>query len=858
MAKYLVKYDEWTEVTEQTGTIQNIDDGCPVEVSEVQAAGSGIILYPWEMKPFSNVQLYIRGYNKNPLPTEVRVVPFEVGQGGGGGGGSYVLPTATATRLGGVKIGNGITVAADGTISATGGAGISNWAQNTSYPLGVYVTYNNDLYLCTTAHTSTTTFDSSKWKKIGCDGCKIEAWATNTAYDAGDYVTYQNDLYLCVNQHTSGSTFDPTKWKLIGGTGSGIEFWAANTDYVAGNYVTYQNNLYLCTTAHTSGSTFDTSKWKMIGGESGGIDFWSANTDYVFGDYVTYQNKLYLCKTAHTSTSTFDSTKWQEIGELPIANTSTLGGVKIGKGISVASDGTISWSGIPVWAAAMAYSAGEYVTYNDDLYLCTTAHTSGATFDAAKWKKIGDLPIASSSTLGGVKIGAGITVAADGTISVDGAGGSISEWKTATAYDIGDYVTFYNYGRQEWQDDTAYSAGDFVTNGGDLYKCIVSHISGSIFANDLAANKWVQVPREGGLYICVKAHTSDDFHDDFIVDGKWVAIRNGIDFWSTTKHYEVGQYVTVPDDYKHDEWQANTAYAIGDFVKVYNRDKSEWATGTSYAVGDYATMGKALYRCETAHTSTSFANDVAAGDWTLVDTIVEQFSCLDSHTSSNSFATDFAAGKWKIETPQMETCVCLQEHISDDFAANLAAGKWQSVGGKAVEIARAWAVGINSPDDMPDSKSPNGKTQSSRTWALQSEDWAVSSGSPDNETDTDSPTGKTQSSKTWALSSKKSASDAEGFAEQTALLSAPYAYDATATYSYPDVVAYTDGFTYRCVGQNVTGVDPSTDPASWVCLMRVTTSVFEYDDFSDLMPVVNPVANANWEIDGNGDIEPAA
>jgi len=36
---------------------------------------------------------------------------------GGGGGGTYVLPVASATTLGGVKIGNGIDVTKDGTIS---------------------------------------------------------------------------------------------------------------------------------------------------------------------------------------------------------------------------------------------------------------------------------------------------------------------------------------------------------------------------------------------------------------------------------------------------------------------------------------------------------------------------------------------------------------------------------------------------------------------------------------------------------------------------------------------------------------------------------------------------------------------
>jgi hypothetical protein len=45
------------------------------------------------------------------------------GGGSSGGSSSYVLPVATATTLGGVKIGSGVTVASDGTISVTGGSG---------------------------------------------------------------------------------------------------------------------------------------------------------------------------------------------------------------------------------------------------------------------------------------------------------------------------------------------------------------------------------------------------------------------------------------------------------------------------------------------------------------------------------------------------------------------------------------------------------------------------------------------------------------------------------------------------------------------------------------------------------------
>lgn len=42
---------------------------------------------------------------------------------GSGGGEPYVLPTATAQRLGGVKIGDGVNVSEDGTISVSGGGG---------------------------------------------------------------------------------------------------------------------------------------------------------------------------------------------------------------------------------------------------------------------------------------------------------------------------------------------------------------------------------------------------------------------------------------------------------------------------------------------------------------------------------------------------------------------------------------------------------------------------------------------------------------------------------------------------------------------------------------------------------------
>lgn len=66
---------------------------------------------------------------------------------------------------------------------------------------------------------------------------------------------------------------------------------------------------------------------------------------------------------------------------LPAATSGTLGGVKIGEGVNVASDGTISVEG---------GGGGSYV-----------------------------LPAATSATLGGIKVGTGLTITPDGLLSVD-------------------------------------------------------------------------------------------------------------------------------------------------------------------------------------------------------------------------------------------------------------------------------------------------------------------------------------------------------------------------------------------------------------------------------------------------------
>ncbi len=45
-------------------------------------------------------------------------------------------------------------------------------------------------------------------------------------------------------------------------------------------------------------------------------------------------------------------------------------------------------SNLPAYTSGVNYKVDQLVRYNDDAYICLEAHTSTATFDPSKWKKL--------------------------------------------------------------------------------------------------------------------------------------------------------------------------------------------------------------------------------------------------------------------------------------------------------------------------------------------------------------------------------------------------------------------------------------------------------------------------------------
>jgi hypothetical protein len=125
----------------------------------------------------------------------------------------------------------------------------------------------------------------------------------------------------------------------------------------------------------------------MIAGASdGGTDFpsgppgppawapavaWAEGLNCIVGPpatVVTNNNALYVCTTPHTAGATFDPTKFLLLLS-PLV-------------------GPAAWQQAAAWASSTTYLATQpaaLVTYNNGLYLCTTSHVAGVSFDPTKW-----------------------------------------------------------------------------------------------------------------------------------------------------------------------------------------------------------------------------------------------------------------------------------------------------------------------------------------------------------------------------------------------------------------------------------------------------------------------------------------
>lgn len=154
---------------------------------------------------------------------------------------------------------------------------INSWSSNTEYEKDEIILYNNKIYKCNKAHTSTTDFGADKliyWNSLN-DNPIINDWASGTTYEVGSMVIISN--------------------------ANNISEWTTNTSYNANDEVIYNGYIYMCKTANTD-ATFTESNWTIK---------------------ESVYNRIYRCIRENKDT-TFTEANWQLINGDSVAKESDV------------------------------------------------------------------------------------------------------------------------------------------------------------------------------------------------------------------------------------------------------------------------------------------------------------------------------------------------------------------------------------------------------------------------------------------------------------------------------------------------------------------------------------------------------
>ena len=177
------------------------------------------------------------------------------------------------------------------------------WASATRYRLNDIVKYGADLYICTTAHTSTTTFSTSNFT-IWIPGLQfVNAWDETVSYIKGDTVTYGGYQYTSntTNNVNNKPSIDTVSWTLLVKNYNIQGDWNDLTEYRTGDLVRRDGYLYVAIADSSANETTDTNYWKLV---NPGIEWrgpWALNQTYVIGDVVTFNSSSYICLIKHFS-----------------------------------------------------------------------------------------------------------------------------------------------------------------------------------------------------------------------------------------------------------------------------------------------------------------------------------------------------------------------------------------------------------------------------------------------------------------------------------------------------------------------------------------------------------------------------
>jgi hypothetical protein len=235
-----------------------------------------------------------------------------VGQSVSGTGitnGSTITAITSTTQI---TISNSVSVSSGTVVTVTG----------TLYHPGDLVQYLADVYICTTKHVTTSSFDSTKWN-VYVYGLKFEnSYSSSTTYQVGDIVTYGGYAYTSIVANNANNTPSTTSsyWSLMT-TGFNVRgTWSSATAYKTGDTVQLGGNTYVCIVDNTNQTPYistgvNTQYWQLVVQGISAKGSWSSATQYYPGDVITYAVVTYICILPSLNNTPPDATHWQLLAQ---------------------------------------------------------------------------------------------------------------------------------------------------------------------------------------------------------------------------------------------------------------------------------------------------------------------------------------------------------------------------------------------------------------------------------------------------------------------------------------------------------------------------------------------------------------
>jgi hypothetical protein len=510
----------------------------------------------------------------------------------------------------------------------------NSWTANNRYKVNDLVSYDGYTYLCNTAHVSASTTalglenDQNKWSTFNAGVYYAGAWASSTRYKLNDIVVYGATVWICTTQHTSTSTFDNIKFSVFVG---GIEYkssWSIASTYVIGDIVTYGGNAYIATTNNTAQipSVSGSSYWSVF---TTGFNYqgdWSNATSYKVGSVVRLNGYTYIA-TADNAVQTIGISSTTVSTDPSRPNQITLSSLSVTGATGTGTTATLTFStqssapyaiGQTIVVSGVTTSAGVG-TYNGTFIVtaCNTTSVSYLTTTTATYSTGGT--ISASTNL----LAVGLPISFTGT-----AFGGLSNTQPYFVNTISDSthftVTTTQYSGTAVTLTTATGSMTGTTNPTPPYATYWTRLNPGVYWNPTNAS----YSAVSGTNI-----SSVGTGATFDITTKNTVYTVTIHSGAAGSNYQTNDTIKILGTNVGGISPANditlTVTASGGAITtvVATGIAVTWVTGTAYVLGDVVMYGASSYICVLAHTAASAntpAADTTATYWNLLASGTEQ------------------------------------------------------------------------------------------------------------------------------------------------------------------------------------------------------------------------------------------